>query len=84
MSAKSVEAINYKDAHSSGSIGVHQSNRTPGNTIYVLIDDRAAFDLIDLRQRDNGKVLTKVIDYKPPFSDEGPQYLIFQHWLVKP
>jgi hypothetical protein len=73
-----------KSAHSSGWVGVHTSAKFPGNTIYVGIDDRAAFDLIDLPQGDNGKVLTKVIDYKPPFNDAGPQYLIFQHWLVKP
>lgn len=63
--------------HCSAYVGVHRSKDVPGNTIFVIINERAAFDLIDLPEGGNAKVRTKVIDC-------GPQYLVFQFWLEKP
>jgi hypothetical protein len=52
-----------------------------GNLTYVILEDRAAFDSIDLPVTDHGPkpkghVLTKNID--------GPQYVVFQFWIDKP
>jgi hypothetical protein len=57
-------------------LAVHKNEGTPGNLMYILIDDRATFDLIDLPEGGNDKVRSKVIDH-------GGQYVIFQHWLPK-
>lgn len=65
-----------------GNAGVAVHGRKGGvNVIYVILDDRAVFDLIDLPLTDHGPkphghVITKAID--------GPQYVIFQYWLEKP
>jgi hypothetical protein len=63
--------------HCSAYVGVHRCENSPGNTIFVIVEDRAAFDLIDLQEGGNAKVLTKVIEC-------GRQYLVFQFWLEKP
>lgn len=49
--------------------------------MYVIFEDRAAFDLIDLPMTDHGPkshghVITKNID--------GDQYVVFQYWIEKP
>lgn len=68
------------DAHSQAYVGIVPSIMTPGTgTIYVIIDDRAAFDLLDLPMTDHGPkptghVLSKVID-------GACWYIIFQHWI---
>jgi hypothetical protein len=56
-------------------VGIHKSER-PGNLMYILLEDRAAFDLIDLPEGGNEKVRTKAIDH-------GDQYVIFQYWIEK-
>jgi hypothetical protein len=59
--------------HSKAFIGVHRPER-PGTLIFVIIDDRAAFDLIDLPEGGNEKVRHKAID-------DGKSHVIFQYWL---
>ena len=49
------------------------------NTVYVLVDDRAAFDKIDRPARDNGPnqnghVITKTVE-------QDGVLVIFQHWM---
>jgi hypothetical protein len=55
-------------------LGIHKTEGKPGNLMYVLIDDRAAFDFIDLPEGGNASVRHKAID-------EGTQYIIFQFWI---
>jgi hypothetical protein len=57
--------------HSKAFIGVHRSDRRAGTLIYVIIEDRAAFDLIDLPEGGNETLRHKVID-------DGKQYICFQ------
>jgi hypothetical protein len=45
-----------------------------GNLMYVLIDDKSAFDLINLPEGGNAAVRHKAID-------NGKQHIIFQHWF---
>jgi hypothetical protein len=61
--------------HKYGSVflGVHQFDGMKGNTMYVIIDDRSMFDLIDLPEGGNAAVRHKVIS--------GEQHIIFQHWI---
>lgn len=67
-----------RDWFSSGSIGAH------GRTTLVLVDERAAFDLIELPVMEHRKepreaphLLTKAIE-------QGAVTVIFQHWIEKP
>jgi hypothetical protein len=53
---------------------VHRSVTIPGNLMYIILDNRAAFDLIDLPEDGNEKVRHKAIQTET-------QYLIFQFWL---
>lgn len=70
------------EAQSSAGVLVLQSTVKPGTgTVWIIIDNRAAFDLIDLPMTDHGPkptghVISKVID--------GPYYIIFQHWITRP
>jgi hypothetical protein len=45
-----------------------------GNLMYVLIDDRGLFDLIDLPEGGNARVRHKAIY-------EGKQHIVFQFWI---
>jgi hypothetical protein len=69
-------------AHGQAYVGVHRIGES-GTTIFVVMEDRAAFDLIDLPLYDHGKkpngghVITKSID-------EKRQHIIFQFWIIKP
>lgn len=54
-------------------VGIHKSD-APGNLMYILLDDRAAFDLIDLLEGGNAAVRHKVIY-------EGSQRIVFQFWV---
>lgn len=47
---------------------------TAGNLMYILIDDRAGFDLIDLPEGGNARVRHKAIF-------EVNQHIIFQFWI---
>jgi hypothetical protein len=53
-------------------VGIHRSE-APGNLMYVLLEDRTAFDLIDLPEGGNARVRHKAI--------QGTQYIIFQFWI---
>ena len=60
---------------------VHKSEKG-GNLMYVILEGRPAFDLIDLPMTDHGPkphghVLTKNID-------QEEQYIVFQYWIEKP
>jgi hypothetical protein len=59
--------------HCKGFVGVHRSER-PGTLIYIIIEDRAVFDLIDLPEGGTEKVRHKAIE-------DGKQHVIFQYWL---
>jgi hypothetical protein len=66
-------------SHGKAFVSVHKSENRPGNLMYVILDDRATFDLIDLPVTDHGPkehghVITKHIE-------TGPQYVVFQHWI---
>lgn len=66
---------------SSAFVVVHKEPGRAGNLMYVILEDRDAFDLIDLPMTDHGPkphghVLTKNID--------GEEYVVFQFWLEKP
>ncbi len=67
---KSTSEDNYY--HCNAFIGVHE-----GNLVYVLIDDRATFDAIDLpnTEHDNG-CISKV-------QDTGALHIVFQFWKTK-
>lgn len=76
--------MSQNDAHCQAYLAVHRSERFPGNTIFVIVEDRAAFDLIDLPVTDHGPkesgghVITKTIEH-------GLHYMIiFQFWIQKP
>jgi hypothetical protein len=62
---------------------VHGKSTGRGNLIYVIVANRAAFDLIDLPLRDNGPkengghVLSKA-------SFTGSLDIIFQFWIAQP
>jgi hypothetical protein len=50
--------------------------------MYVILENRPAFDLIDLPMTDHGPkphghVITKNIDH-------GEMYIVFQFWIEKP
>jgi len=52
-----------------------------GRLIYLIVDDRAKFDIINLpatehRHANGGVVLAKAIT--------APVYIVFQHWIVEP
>lgn len=52
------------------------------NLMYVILEDRAAFDLLNLPSTDHGpkphgRVITKTIDHEN-------QYIVFQYWMEKP
>jgi hypothetical protein len=81
--APAAEIRTSKSTHCAAYLGVHADGKFPGNTIYVIIEDRAAFDLLDLPETNHGKVLSKVIDHKPTENPGTPQYVIFQFWLEK-
>ncbi|MFL6311609.1 MAG: hypothetical protein ACJ71W_05845 [Terriglobales bacterium] len=52
-------------------LAIHKTDQ-PGNLMYVIIDDRALFDLIDLPENGDVKVRYKVV--------KGEQHIIFQHF----
>jgi hypothetical protein len=62
---------------------VHKHPKPPGgNLMYVILENRPAFDLIDLPMTDHGPkphghVITKNID-------RGNLYIVFQFWIEKP
>lgn len=62
---------------SSAFVAVHRPKNCPGNLMYIILNDREAFDLIDLPEGGNGNVRHKTID-------DGTQYVVFQFWLTKP
>jgi hypothetical protein len=71
-------------AHSHAGVTVHKRQEGGGNLMYVIFEERAAFDLIDLPMTDHGPkpdghghVLSKNIDH------DG-QYIVFQYWIEKP
>jgi hypothetical protein len=68
--------MSHKHNSSTGFVAVNKDDDRPGNLIYILVDDRAVFDLIDLPEGGNEKVRAKAID-------SGSQYVIFQFWLKK-
>lgn len=60
----------------------HPPEKGGGNLMYVVFEDRPAFDLIDLPMTDHGTkshghVITKNIDHEN-------QYIVFQFWVEKP
>jgi hypothetical protein len=61
---------NYKSAKVH--LGIH-SYDGDGNLMYVLIDDKSAFDFINLPEGGNAAVRHKAIE-------NGKQHIIFQHW----
>ena len=67
--------------HGQAYVGVHRTG-TEHTTIFVILEDREAFDLIDLPLSDHGRkpngghVLTKSID--------AAAHVIFQYWIEKP
>jgi hypothetical protein len=66
---------------SSAFVTVHKVANRGGNLMYVIFEDRPAFDLIDLPMTDHGPqphghVITKNIE-------QGEQYLVFQYWIEK-
>ena len=72
------------DNFESGSayVVVHKNSVRPGNLMYVILENREAFDLVDLPLTDHGRkphghVLTKNIEH-------GDQYIVFQFWIEKP
>jgi hypothetical protein len=67
---------------SSAFVTVHKVAQRGGNLMYIIFEDRAAFDLIDLPMTDHGlkphgHVITKNIEHEQ-------QYLVFQFWIEKP
>ncbi|MFL6314749.1 MAG: hypothetical protein ACJ71W_21805 [Terriglobales bacterium] len=62
---------NYKNA--SAFLAVHKIDGG-GNLMYILIDDRDLFNLIDIPERGNARVRHKAIY-------EGKQHIIFQFWI---
>lgn len=60
---------------SSDYVGVHE----PGNLVYVLIEDRAKFDLIALPKTDHREHGGKAVLSKN--MDHGGVRLVFQHWI---
>ena len=63
-------------------VAIHKNAERGGNLIYVILENRCAFDLIDLPPTDHGPrphghVLTKNIDH-------GEMYVVFQYWIEKP
>jgi hypothetical protein len=54
-------------------LAVHKTQGTAGNLMYILIDDRAVFDLIDLPEGGNARVRHKAIF-------EAKQHIVFQFW----
>jgi hypothetical protein len=63
---------------SKGFVAVHTTEGHPGNLMYILLDDRATFDLIDLPEGGNDKVRHKAIEVR-----EQQQHIVFQYWLPK-
>ena len=66
--------------HGQAFIGINRTGEKH-STIFIILDDRTAFDLIDLPPTDHlkpdgGHVLTKSID--------AAAHVIFQHWIEKP
>jgi hypothetical protein len=55
-------------------LAIHKPEGKPGNLMYILVDDRSAFDFIDLPEGGNARVRHKAID-------EANQYIIFQFWI---
>jgi hypothetical protein len=55
-------------------LAVHKTDGMPGNLMYILVDDRSVFDLIDLPEGGNARVRHKAIN-------EGKQYIVFQFWI---
>jgi hypothetical protein len=75
---------NMSDNFKTGSafVAVHKNPARPGNLMYIIINDRATFDLIDLPPTDHGPmphghVISKNIEH-------GDQYLVFQCWIDRP
>jgi len=76
------ETLNDNFAAVSAFFTVHKYTKRGGNLIYVILEDRPAFDLIDLPMTDHGPkphghVITKNIDHEN-------QYIVFQFWVEKP
>jgi hypothetical protein len=54
-------------------LALHKNEGMAGNLMYILVDDRSMFDLIDLPEGGDAAVRHKVIS--------GEQHIIFQHWI---
>jgi hypothetical protein len=65
--------MNADYKNSSVFLAVHKM-AVGGNLMYILIDDRDLFDLIDLPEGGNARVRHKAID-------EGKQHIVFQFWI---
>lgn len=65
--------------HSSASVLIHKMDEIPGNLIYVVIDDQAAFDLIDLPEggKDKAQLRHKVLNY-------DQKMIVFQYFPPQP
>lgn len=60
-------------AHCNAFVGIHKMD-FPGTTIYVIIEERSAFDLIDLPENGNEDVRHKCLE-------AHGQYIVFQYWI---
>ena len=63
------EGYRYGSVH----LAVHKNEGVAGNLMYILIDDRSLFDLIDLPEGGDAAVRHKAIN--------GEQRIVFQHWI---
>ena len=73
--------MNPNFATSQAFVTVHKDEKGH-NLMYVIFEDRAAFDLLNLPLTDHGPkphghVITKNVEH-------DNQYIVFQYWIEKP